>query len=191
MKHKIVTGITGASGMIYAYRLIEKLKQSECVEEINIVFSLNAKKIWESEIKKPIPVTNSKITVYEDNDFSSSLSSGSSLITSMVIVPSSMGTVGRIANGVSDSLLTRCADVMLKERRKLIFVVRETPYNLLHLKNMKQLTLAGAIICPATPSFYNNPQTVEDVVDTVVDRVIDLLGIPNETFRWGENKENF
>lgn len=103
----------------------------------------------------------------------------------MVVCPCSMGTLGRIASGVSDSLITRAADVMLKERRKLILVVRETPYNLIHIRNMETLTLAGAVICPACPSFYSKPQTLEDMVDTVVFRVLDLLGIQNEGFRWG------
>jgi len=185
MKQKIIIGISGASGMIYPYRLIEKLKNSEYVEQIGIIFSTNAKVIWEAEIKKQIDLNTSKFCVYENNDFSAPMASGSSLYSSMVIIPSSMGTLGRVANGVSDSLITRCADVMLKEKRKIIFVVRETPYNLIHLENMKQLLLAGSIICPANPSFYSNPQTIENLADTIIDRVIDLLQIPFETYRWG------
>jgi 4-hydroxy-3-polyprenylbenzoate decarboxylase len=98
-----------------------------------------------------------------------------------------MGTLGRIANGVSGDLITRAADVVLKERRKLICVARETPYNLIHIKNMESITLAGGIICPATPSFYSNPQSVEEVVSTVVDRVIDLAGMHVKTYRWGSS----
>jgi 4-hydroxy-3-polyprenylbenzoate decarboxylase len=106
----------------------------------------------------------------------------------MIIIPCSMGTLGRIANGISDDLITRAADVILKERRKLICVARETPYNLIHIKNMEAVTLAGGIICPATPSFYSRPATVTEVAATVVDRVIDLAGLPNNTFRWGAPK---
>jgi len=105
----------------------------------------------------------------------------------MIIIPCSMGTLGRIANGISSDLITRAADVILKERRKLICVARETPYNLIHIKNMETITLAGGIICPATPSFYSQPKTIEDVASTVVDRVIDLAGFKLESFRWGTN----
>jgi 4-hydroxy-3-polyprenylbenzoate decarboxylase len=105
----------------------------------------------------------------------------------MIICPASMGTIGRIANGTSDDLIARTADVMLKERRRLIIVPRETPYNLIHINNMKTLTLAGAIICPATPSFYSNPKTIDDLVMTVVERITDLAGFESHGFRWMEN----
>jgi len=104
----------------------------------------------------------------------------------MIIVPASMGITGRIANGVSDDLISRAADVMLKERRKLILVPRETPYNLIHIRNMETITLAGGIICPATPSFYNKPKDINELVDTVVDRIVDLAELKHDTFRWGE-----
>ena len=104
----------------------------------------------------------------------------------MIVVPCSMGTMGRIAAGISDDLLTRAADVILKERRKLILVARETPYNLIHIKNMETITLAGGIICPATPSFYSKPTTIEEVAATVVDRVLDLAGIDLKSYRWGK-----
>jgi 4-hydroxy-3-polyprenylbenzoate decarboxylase len=104
----------------------------------------------------------------------------------MIIIPCSMGTLGRIANGISDDLITRAADVVLKERRKLICVARETPYNLVHIRNMETITLAGGIICPATPSFYSKPQTIEEVASTVVDRVIDLAGLNYDSYRWGQ-----
>ena len=103
----------------------------------------------------------------------------------MIIIPCSMGTLGRIAAGVSNDLITRAADVILKERRKLICVARETPYSLIHIRNMETVTLAGGIICPATPSFYNKPGSIEAVADTVVDRVLDLAGFDIKTFRWG------
>ncbi len=100
-----------------------------------------------------------------------------------------MGTLGRIAGGISNDLITRAADVVLKERRKLICVLRDTPYNLVHIRNMQTVTEAGGIICPATPSFYSRPQTIEDVAATVVDRVIDLAGLEQDTFRWGNNTQ--
>ena len=105
----------------------------------------------------------------------------------MIIAPCSMGTLGRIASGVSSDLITRAADVVLKERRKLICVVRDTPYNLIHIENMETVTLAGGIICPATPSFYSRPKTIDEVAATVVDRVIDLAGFDSKSFRWGSN----
>lgn len=123
---------------------------------------------------------------YNKNDFNAPFASGSAKYESMIICPCSMGLLGRIANGISDDLTSRAADVMLKERRKLIIVPRETPYNLVHLRNMTMLTEAGAIICPATPSFYSKPQTLEQIVDTVVDRILDLAGIENQTYRWGD-----
>ena len=112
--------------------------------------------------------------------------SGSGQYDIMIIVPCSMGTLGRIAGGISNDLITRAADVILKERRKLIAVVRDTPYNLIHIRNMETVTLAGGIICPATPSFYSKPTTLEDVAATVVDRVIDLAGLTINTYRWGK-----
>ena len=107
----------------------------------------------------------------------------------MIVAPCSMGTLGRIAGGISDDLVTRAADVILKERRKLILMVRDTPYNLIHIRNMETVTLAGGIICPATPSFYNKPQTIEAVAMTVVDRVLDIAGFQLDTFRWGTDSK--
>jgi 4-hydroxy-3-polyprenylbenzoate decarboxylase len=106
----------------------------------------------------------------------------------MFVVPCSMGTLGRIASGISDDLITRAADVVLKERRKLILVARETPYNLIHIKNMETVTLAGGIICPATPSFYSKPKTMEELAMTVVNRMLDLAGIDNKSYRWGHTQ---
>ena len=182
---KIVVAITGASGSIYAKQLLKKLTGLTIqVEEIAVVMSTNADVVWQTEIGddsyKQLPVT-----FYDKMDFMSPIASGSSQFNSMVIVPCSMGTLARIANGMSNDLITRAADVMLKERRRLICVPRETPYNLIHLQNMEKLTLAGGIICPASPSFYSRPQTIEELVNTVVDRVIDLMGIKQETYRWG------
>ena len=112
--------------------------------------------------------------------------SGSAKFDTMIICPCSMGILGRIATGVSNDLTTRAADVILKERRRLILVIRDTPYNLIHINNMKTITEAGGIICPATPSFYSNPKTFEDLAATVIDRVIDLAGLDQSTYRWGD-----
>ncbi len=185
-KRNITIAVTGASGSIYAYRLIRKLKTlNNQVDCLSLVFSENAKGIWKEELDKPIPVEQD-LKVYDNKDFYASIASGSCKTDTMIIIPASMGILGRIANGVSDDLISRAADVMLKERRKLIIVPRETPYNLIHIRNMETLTLAGAIICPATPSFYQKPQNINALADTVIDRVIDLLGLDQNTFRWGE-----
>ncbi len=123
----------------------------------------------------------------EINHFYAPFASGSSQFDTMIICPASMGTIGRIANGTSDDLIARSADVMLKERRRLILVPREAPYNLIHINNLKAVTEAGAIVCPASPSFYSNPKTIDDLVMTVVDRIIDLAGFDSNGFRWMEN----
>ena len=180
---KLVLAIGGSSGTIYAKRLIDKLKGYK--SDIGIVLSQNAIINWELELG---PFSSSQIPfkVYESRDFYAPFASGSAQYNTMIICPSSMGLIGRIASGISNDLTTRAADVILKERRKLIIVPREAPYNLIHLKNMTALTEAGAIICPATPSFYSKPSSLVEVVDTVVDRILDLAGIPIESYRWGE-----
>lgn len=155
-------------------------------EQVSIVFSENAKTVWKTELGNE-DYQNIPFPVYEKNDFNAPFASGSGQYDTMIIVPCSMGTMGRIAHGVSGDLITRAADVMLKERRKLICVARETPYNLIHIKNMELITLAGGIICPATPSFYSNPKSVEEVASTVVDRIIDLAGMQIKTYRWGSS----
>jgi len=182
---KVVIAITGASGSIYAQLLINKLKiiQSQW-NELAIIFSDNARSVWETELGNSNH-TSLDLPVYEKNDFSAPFASGSGQFDTMIIIPCSMGTLGRISNGISSDLITRAADVILKERRKLICVARETPYNLIHIKNMETVTLAGGIICPATPSFYSQPKTIEDVAATVVDRVIDLAGFKLDSYRWG------
>jgi flavin prenyltransferase len=184
---KIVLAITGASGSIYALRLLEKLQQLDSPpEEIAVIFSDTAKEIWEAETGKKnalVPLAKE----YDNKTFYAPFASGSSLFDTMIICPASMGSLGRIANGTSDDLIARTADVMLKERRRLIIVPREAPYNLIHIKNMKTLTMAGAIVCPASPSFYSNPKTIDDLVMTVVDRILDLAGFDNNAFRWMGN----
>ena len=125
-------------------------------------------------------------SAFDKNDFNAPFASGSSSYTSMIVCPCSMGTMGRIASGVSNDLVTRAADVMLKERRKLILLVRDTPFNLIHIKNMETITLAGGIICPASPSFYSKPKTFEALAKTVTDRALSLTGIEVNSFRWNE-----
>jgi 4-hydroxy-3-polyprenylbenzoate decarboxylase len=184
---KIILAITGASGAIYAQKLMERLTGvAEPPVEIAVVFSDNARSIWEFE-------TGEKFTAkgctkeYNSRDFYVPFASGSSDFDTMIICPASMGIIGRIASGTSDDLIARAADVMLKERRKLILVPRETPYNLIHIKNMETLTLAGGIICPASPSFYSKPATIDELVMSVVERVIALAGFEDDRFRWMEN----
>ncbi len=186
MKKKIVIAITGASGSIYADLLIRKLQQlSNQVDELSLVMSANAKDVWKIELDNDNYV-DFKLPIYNTQDFNAPFASGSGQYDTMIIIPCSMGTLGRIASGISNDLISRAADVILKERRKLICVVRDTPYNLMHIRNMETITLAGGIICPATPSFYSKSTTIEEVAATVVDRVIDLAGLKNESYRWGK-----
>ncbi len=181
---KIAIGITGASGAIYAKVLLDKLLALPEVE-VALVMSQNAKDVWKYELNNE-DYSKLPVKVYDILDYFAPFASGSSSYKAFVICPCSMGTLGRIANGISDNLICRAADVMLKERRKLICVVRDTPYNLVHIENMKRATEAGAIICPASPSFYSLPKNFEELAGTVVDRVISLLGIDIKTFRWSE-----
>lgn len=184
-KKKIVVAISGASGSIYAKVLLDKLLlQQSQIEAVGIVMSDNAREVWKYELEKD-SYLNYPYKFYAKTDFTAPFASGSAQYDTMIICPCSMGTLGRIAAGVSDDLTTRAADVILKERRKLILVARETPYNLIQINNMKTVTEAGGIICPATPSFYSRPSTIEEVAATVIDRVIDLAGLSNDSYRWG------
>lgn len=186
-QRKLILAITGASGSIYARMLMEKLEALENPpEEIAVVFSDNAKAIWEFETGKKF-VIKGHAKEYDNKNFFVPFASGSSDFDTMIICPASMGILGRIASGTSDDLIARAADVMLKERRKLILVPRETPYNLIHIRNMETLTLAGAIICPASPSFYSKPGNIDDLVLTVVERIISLAGFGDSRFKWMEN----
>ena len=186
---KIVVAITGASGSVYAQLLLTKLLQLKAnLSEIAVVVTDNARLVWQTELGREFPELPG-IIFHSQQDFMAPFASGSGKFDTMIIIPCSMGTLGRIAGGISNDLITRAADVILKERRKLICVLRDTPYNLIHIKNMETVTLAGGIICPATPSFYSKPTTIEEVAATVVDRVLDLAGLPVNTFRWGNNSE--
>jgi len=189
---KTVIGITGASGSVYAKILLEKLvKLKDQWEELSVVITENAKQIWNTELlSEDDREVNSwqsfPLKFYGTTDFSAPFASGSGQYDTMILIPCSMGTIGRIASGISNDLISRAADVILKEKRKLICVVRDTPYNLIHIRNMETITLAGGIICPATPSFYSKPKTIEQLAATVVDRVLDLAGFDINTFRWGK-----
>lgn len=183
---KIVIAITGASGSIYARQLLNKLMPlKDQWQELSVVMTDNAKDVWQTELGDK-SYESFAVRYFGANDFMAPFASGSGKYDTMIVIPCSMGTLGRIAAGISNDLITRAADVILKERRKLICVVRDTPYNLIHIRNMETVMLAGGIICPATPSFYSKPQTIEEVAATVVDRVIDLAGLEINTFRWGK-----
>ncbi len=182
---KIVLAVSGASGSIYPRLLLKKLYTLTAQwNELALVMTDNAKTVWETELGHP-DYLDYPARIYETNDFMAPFASGSGQFDTMIIAPCSMGTLGRIASGISNDLISRAADVILKERRKLVCLVRETPYNLVHIRNMETVTVAGGIICPATPSFYSKPQTLEEIASTVTDRVLDLCGFNSDAFRWG------
>ena len=181
----IIVAVTGASGSIYAKLLLEELLRLQSdgqVERVDIVFSEKAKEVWAHEIGL---FPNFPFAIHGNNDFNAPFASGSSLYDVMLVCPCSMGTMGRIANGLSDTLISRAADMMLKERRRLILSIREMPVHLIHINNMQILAQTGAIIAPASPSFYSHPQTVEELASTVIDRLLQLAGLKKETYRWG------
>lgn len=206
-RRKVIVAITGASGAIYAVKLLERLRglpephtgkglhisgpsgQPDLPgvrpAEVAVILTGNAEEIMLYETGAGYTPSGSE-KLWSNEDFNAPFASGSSSYDTMIICPASMGMVGRIAHGISDDLITRAADVMLKERRRLILVPRETPYSLIHINNMKLLTEAGAIICPATPSFYSRPKTLDDLVMTVTDRVMKLAGFNVDTYRWNE-----
>lgn len=185
-KHKIAVAVTGASGSIYAKLLLNKLVLlKDQIGEVCMVFSDNARDVWFHELGNS-DYEKYPFKLYSKNDFNAPFASGSAKYDTVIICPCSMGTLARIATGVSNDLITRAGDVMLKERKKLILVTRDTPLNLVHINNMKAVTEAGAIVCPATPSFYSQPQTIEELANTVIDRVIDLAGLTQDAYRWGK-----
>ena len=186
-KKKLIVAVTGASGSLYAKVLLNRLhKLSDQVDKAALIFSDNARQVWEHETGdasyRELP-----FAVYDKSDFNAPFASGSARYTIMVVCPCSMGTLARIAQGISNDLITRAADVILKERRRLILVTRDTPLSLIHINNMKRVTEAGGIILPASPSFYSKPATLEDAVGTVVDRILDIAGFENVTYRWNDD----
>ncbi|PWS29268.1 3-octaprenyl-4-hydroxybenzoate carboxy-lyase [Pedobacter yonginense] len=186
IKKKIIVAITGASGSVYAKVLLDQLsKLNNQLEAVGVVMSDNAKEVWRFELGNQ-NYNDYNFTFYNKSDFNAPFASGSAKYDTMIIIPCSMGTLGRIAHGISNDLISRAADVVLKERRKLIAVVRDTPFSLIHINNMKTITEAGGIICPANPSYYSLPKTIEEVAGTVVSRVLDLAGFEQESYRWQE-----
>jgi len=180
--------VGGSSGSIYAKTLLDRLVQlKDQWQAVGIIMSDNAKFNWEYELGNR-DFSDYPFDFYEKRDFMAPFASGSAQYGAMIVCPCSMGIMGRIATGISNDLTTRAADVILKERRRLILVPRDTPYNLIHINNMKTITEAGGIICPASPSFYSRPQTMEEVAATVTDRVLDLAGLNLNTYRWGEEQ---
>jgi len=187
IKPRLIVAVTGASGAIYAKTLLETLEAiPEQMDETCLVFSKVAKKVWKHEIGNESYMKFS-FPVYEADDFYAPFASGSAGFTHMIICPCSMGTLGRIAQGISNDLISRAADVILKERGKLILLTRETPYNLIHVRNMQKIIEAGGIVYPASPSFYNKPQSIHDVITSVTSRILSLAGFEIDIPRWGNN----
>lgn len=186
-KHNIVIAVTGASGSIYAKNLLQSLSEHKNKEHfyLSLIFSETGKEVAIYETGSDFSA-DFGIKTYSNSDFYAPFASGSSVADVMIVIPCSMGTLGRIAHGTSDNLIARAADVVLKERKKLILVTRETPLNLIHIKNMELVTLAGGIIMPASPSFYSKPDNLDAAVNTVINRVLDIAGIDNEYTRWGD-----
>ena len=180
---KIVVGITGASGAIYAKLLLEQLAQQKNTA-VRVVFSSCGKQVFQHELGADA-INAIAFPRYANNDFSAPFASGSSDTDCLIVIPCSMGTLGRIANGIGNDLISRTADVMLKERRKVILVTREAPLHLIHLRNMVQFTEAGGIICPASPSLYSRPNNFEELFSTITQRVLTLAGFEIKGFRWG------
>ncbi len=185
---KLAIAVSGASGMIYAKRIIEKSQlpdiQSQTTE-LGLIFSKTAKQIWESELGNFTP-DKFACKVYQNDDFNAPFASGSANYAGLIIAPCSMGMVGRISAGISNDLITRTADVMLKERKKLILLTREMPFSIIHLENMTRLSKAGAMIYPASPHFYHQPSSITELVDTVVDRILEAVGLNINFKRWGD-----
>lgn len=184
-KLRIAIAITGASGSYIAQQLLKTVKENkDQVDRCDVVLSETAQQVVGMEVGK-LAVEESPFRVYKPNDFNAPMASGSAVYDAMLICPCSMGTLGRIANGVSNDLITRAADVFLKERRPLLLMVREAPYNLIHIRNMEQLTLAGGIIFPASPGFYHHPTTIEQLYEPLIQRALKMLGFQLKTTEWG------
>ncbi len=180
---RVVVGITGASGVIYGKRLLEVIREKQI--EVHLVVSDAARRVTEHELPG-FDFSNLAETTYDNTDLAAPIASGSFKADAMVIIPASMRTVGSLASGICEDLICRAADVQLKERRKLVVVPRETPVHAVHLENMATLSRLGAIILPAMPAFYHKPASVDDIIDFIVGRVLDQLGLEHNLFRrWG------
>lgn len=184
MPDKLVVAVTGASGSVYAASLFDTLKaMHHPADQAGVIFSDYARQVWQYELEQPVPEL--PWPVYKNENMFAPMASGSAGYRTMIVIPCSVGTMGRIAAGLANDLISRAADVILKERGRLILVVREMPLNLIHIRNMERLTEAGAIICPAAPSFYGKPAGLNELVKTVSDRVLDLAGFSPDFKRWG------
>lgn len=186
---KIIVAVTGASGAIYAQTILMQLQSmQEQLAEVAVVFTDNAKNVWLHELQnrdyETLPFQQ-----FPNQDFFAPIASGSAGYDAMIICPCSMGALGRIAHGISDDLISRAADVMLKESRTLVLVPRESPLNLIHLNNLKTLAEAGARICPASPSFYSRPADIATLASTVTSRALKLIGLHPQMFEWGKDSE--
>lgn len=181
---KIVVGITGASGSVYAVRLIDVLREQGI--EVHVVITDSGQRVLDYECGVTMEELSQRVDVlYPNTDVGAAIASGSFRIDAMVILPCSMKTAGAIAHGVTDDLLTRAADVTLKEGRRLLLVPRETPMHEIHLENLLRLARAGAVVMPAAPGFYHRPETLDDLVNMMVGKILDRLGIEAELFtRW-------
>jgi len=180
----LILSITGASGAPYAARFLDKAGKLPYLQ-LSIMMSRNAEEVWKTEVKKPLPQSD-RWRYWDLYDFSAPFASGSNCADAMLILPCSMGTVARIACGISDTLITRAADVMLKERKTLVVAPRETPFNLIHLRNLTQLCESGAIIAPASPAFYHQPHNIDSLIDPFIDRLLFLCGATPkyEGYQW-------
>lgn len=185
---RLIVAVTGASGSVYGRMLIRRLETTPGpFKEVAVIFSENGRNVWKYELGEE-PALPAGFKEFSVNDHFAAPASGSAGYTHMVICPCSMATLAGIASGFSHNLILRAADVMLKERRKLILVPREMPYSLVHLRNMETLTLAGGIICPASPSFYSLPGSTEEVLSSVTEKICSLIGIDTGSFHWGEKQ---
>lgn len=182
-KRNIIIAVTGASGSIYARLLCQRLAQAEEVERIALIVTRNGEEVCRYEDNASW-MANSRFTRYDNDDLFAPPASGSASFDAMVIIPCSMGMAGRIAAGISNDLTSRAADVMLKERRRLILVPREAPLSTIHLRNLTTLSECGAIICPAAPSFYSHPQDIENLCEIIIERILTLLGVETPHYEW-------
>ncbi len=182
---KVVVAITGASGSMYGASLIKQLLAVESITQIAVVFSDNGKSVWDFENAGSIPESG-KIMFYENHDLFVALASGSAGFNVMFVAPCSMGSLAGIATGHSNNLILRAADVMLKERKPLVLMVREAPYSLVHLENMTRATQAGAIVFPASPFYYHHPENIQQLISPLVSRMLSVAGIAQPEVEWGQ-----
>ncbi|CCZ98314.1 polyprenyl p-hydroxybenzoate/phenylacrylic acid decarboxylase [Alistipes sp. CAG:157] len=185
---RIIVAVTGASGAVYARKVAERLLRSPQVAQVAVVCSANGRKVMEYE-RERLPEGEERMVWFDNDDLFAPPASGSAGYDGMVIVPCTMGSAGRLAAGISGDLIGRAADVMLKERRPLVLVVRETPLSTIHLRNLTLLSECGAVVLPASPSFYSRPADIEALCDTVAVRAVRMLGVASEGYEWGAEEE--